>query len=72
MRNMENIMIETSVFTDCVSDTIVLRAPYKTVIDMIKSMEDGAIKDELITKLQVALRRSKKMNDYYKIGQENP
>lgn len=71
MKNMENIVIETSVFTDCASDTIVIRAPYKNIIDMIKSMEDGAVKDELVAKLQVAIRRSKKMKDYYSLGQEN-
>lgn len=64
-------MIETSVFTDCASDTIVIRAPYKSIIDMIKSMEGGTVKDELDVKLQVAIRRSKKMKDYYKLGQEN-
>lgn len=65
-------MIETSVFTDCASDTIVLRAPYKNIIDMVKEMENSHIKDELIEKLSVAVRRSKKMKDYYEKGQENP
>ena len=64
-------MIETSVFTDCASDTIVIRAPYKSIIDMVKSMEGGTVKDELDAKLQVAIRRSQKMKDYYKLGQEN-
>ena len=64
-------MIETSVFTDCASDTIVIRAPYKSIIDMVKSMEGGTVKDELDAKLQVAIRRSKKMKDYYELGQEN-
>lgn len=63
--------METSVFTDCASDTIVIRAPYKNIIDMIKSMEDGTVKDELVAKLRVAIRRSKKMRDYFEIGQEN-
>lgn len=63
--------METSVFTDCASDTIVIRAPYKNIIDMIKSMEDDAVKDELVAKLKVAIRRSKKMKDYYSLGQEN-
>lgn len=63
--------METSVFTDCASDTIVIRAPYKNIIDMIKSMEDCEIKDELYAKLQVAIRRSKKMKDYFELGQEN-
>lgn len=71
MKNMENIVIETSVFTDCSSDTIVIRAPYKNIIDMIKSMEDDAVKDELVAKLKVAIRRSKKMKDYFELGQEN-
>ena len=65
-------MTETSVFTDCSSDTIVIRAPYKNIIDMIKSMEDSVVKDELIAKLQVAIRRSKKIRNYYETGQENP
>lgn len=69
--SMENIVIETSVFTDCASDTIVIRAPYKNIIDMIKSMEGGTVKDELDAKLQVAIRRSKKMKDYFELGQEN-
>ena len=64
-------MIETSVFTDCASDTIVLRAPYKNIIDMVKNMTDSNIKDELMEKLNVAVRRSKKMKDYYEKGQEN-
>ena len=64
-------MIETSVFTDCASDTIVIRAPYKSIIDMIRSMEDDTVKDELGAKLRVAIRRSKKMKDYYELGQEN-
>ena len=64
--------METSVFTDCASDTIVIRAPYKNIIDMIKSMEDSAVKNDLIAKLQVAARRSKKIRDYYETGQENP
>lgn len=71
MKNMENIVIETSVFTDCASDTIVIRAPYKNIIDMIKSMEDDAVKDELVARLKVAIRRSKKMKDYFELGQEN-
>lgn len=71
IRSMENIVIETSVFADCASDTIVIRAPYKSIIDMVKSMEGGTVKDELDAKLQVAIRRSKKMKDYYKLGQEN-
>ena len=69
--SMENIVIETSVFTDCASDTIVIRAPYKNIIDMIKSMEDDTVKDELVAKLRVAIRRSKKMKDYFELGQEN-
>ena len=72
IKSTEDTLIETSVFTDCASDTIVIRAPYKNIIDMIKSMEDGIVKDELIAKLQVAIRRSKKMKDYYETGQENP
>lgn len=71
IRSMENIVIETSVFSDCASDTIVIRAPYKSIIDMVKSMEDDAVRDELISKLQLAIRRSKKMKDYYELGQEN-
>lgn len=71
IRSMVNIVIETSVFTDCASDTIVIRAPYKSIIDMIKSMEDDTVKDELVAKLRVAIRRSKKMKDYYELGQEN-
>lgn len=71
MKNIENIVMETSVFTDCASDTIVIRAPYKNIIDMIKSMEDGTVKDELDEKLKVAIRRSKKMKDYFELGQEN-
>ena len=71
IRSMENIVIETSVFADCASDTIVIRAPYKSIIDMVKSMEDGVVKEELISKLQLAIRRSKKMKDYYELGQEN-
>lgn len=71
IRSMENIVIETSVFADCASDTIVIRAPYKSIIDMVKSMEGGTVKDELDAKIQVAIRRSKKMKDYYKLGQEN-
>ena len=63
--------METSVFTDCASDTIVIRAPYKNIIDMIKSMEDDTVKDELVAKLRVAIRRSKKMKDYFELGQEN-
>jgi hypothetical protein len=68
---MENVVIETSVFADCASDAIVIRAPYKSIIDMIKSMEDDTVKDELVAKLQVAIRRSKKIKDYYELGQEN-
>lgn len=64
-------MIQTSVFTDCASDTIVLRAPYQNIIDMVKEMEDSPIKEELIEKLSVAVRRSKKMKEYYELGQEN-
>ena len=64
-------MIETSVFTDCASDTIVVRAPYQNMIDAIKNMEDSKIKEELLDKLRVAIRRSKKMTNYY-LGQENP
>ena len=64
-------MIQTSVFTDCASDTIVLRAPYKNIIDMVKEMEDSPIKEELLEKLSVAVRRAKKMKDYYELGQEN-
>lgn len=64
-------MISTSVFTDCASDTIVVRAPYQNMIDAIKNMEDSKIKEELLDKLRVAIRRSKKMTNYY-LGQENP
>lgn len=71
IRSMENIVIETSVFADCASDTIVIRAPYKSIIDTIKLMEDDIVKDELVAKLKVAIRRSKKMKDYFELGQEN-
>ena len=64
-------MISTSVFTDCASDTIVVRAPYQNMIDAIKNMEDSKIKEELLDKLRVAIRRSKKMTNYY-LGQESP
>lgn len=63
--------MKTSVFTDCASDTIVVRAPYQNMIDAIKNMEDSKIKEELLDKLRVAIRRSKKMTNYY-LGQENP
>nr|DAE83040.1 MAG TPA: hypothetical protein [Caudoviricetes sp.] len=63
--------IKTSVFTDCASDTIVVRAPYKNMIDAIKNMEDSKIKEELLDKMRVATRRSKKMTNYF-LGQENP
>ena len=63
--------MKTSVFTDCASDTIVVRAPYQNMIDAIKNMEDSKIKEELLDKLRVAIRKSKKMTNYY-IGQENP
>ena len=64
-------MIKTSVFTDCASDTIVVRAPYQNMIDAIKNMEDNKIKEELLDKMRVAIRRSKKMTNYF-LGQENP
>lgn len=70
IRSMETS--DYSVFADCYTSTIVVRAPYKVVIDLIKNMDESEEKEELLGWLGIALRRSAKMTKYFVTGQENP
>ena len=56
-------MMKISAFTDCDSQSIVLRVPYEMVVDMLLTLPDTEDKEELKQRVITASARSKKLRE---------
>lgn len=56
-------MMKISAFTDCDSQSIVLRVPYEMAVDMLLTLPDTDDKEELKQKVITASARSKKLRE---------
>ena len=56
-------MMKISAFTDCDSQSIVLRVPYEMVVDMLLTLPDTDDKEELKQRVITASARSKKLRE---------
>lgn len=57
-----------SAFADCGSQSVVIRAPYKTAVDMVLSLAHIKEREELLNALFIASRTSKDFSRYLKAG----
>ena len=53
-------------FTDCDSESIVLRVPYKLAVDMAQYLPSSEDKEELLEKMRRASLRSNKLSNLLK------
>lgn len=56
-------MMKISAFTDCDSQSIVLRVPYEMAVDMLLTLPDTDDKEELKQRIITASARSKKLRE---------
>ena len=56
-------MMKISEFTDCDSQSIVLRVPYEMAVDMLLTLPDTDDKEELKQRVITASARSKKLRE---------
>lgn len=56
-------MMKISAFTDCDSQSIVLRVPYEMAVDMLLTLPDTDDKEELKQRVITASARSKKLRE---------
>lgn len=53
-----------SCFADCGSECLVMRVPYQVAVKMLEGLPNGADKDELRKRMEIAARRSKKFTKH--------
>lgn len=56
-------MMKISAFTDCDSQSIILRVPYEMAVDMLLTLPDTDDKEELKQRVITASARSKKLRE---------
>ena len=55
---VENPALRMSAFVDCGSQSIVLRVPYKLAVEMLKHCPPSNDKEQLLSRVNIAARRS--------------
>ena len=63
---VESPVLRMSAFVDCGSRSIVIRAPYKLAVEMLIHCPPSKDKDELLSRIEIAARRSKLLSQMLK------
>lgn len=60
---MSGFVPKISCFADCGSECLVLRVPYELAVEMVASLPEGNSKEQLLHRMEIASRRSKKFHN---------
>ena len=52
-----------SAFTDCNSESIVVRMPYEMIVEVLQLLPNSPDRDELLQRVSIAARRSSKLTN---------